>query len=615
MNQEAPPGPSSVDGVAPAAGGAAVAAVAPAAGGPPALAGDAPAAGAPPALAGDAPAAGAPPALAGEGFLYALLTLLVWGLTAPLQGLWQDDVSLLSIAVRRRGLGLAGLLAPAGSPLRRLYVLPFWLARATPHPVMALQLLYGASWLGQALLAGWIAGLLLPRRPLIRLLVVALTLTATSDYLTDNLTAVGYGFAVLTLLLAVGCGLRFLRRGGGGWLAAAVAALGASLWTIDVGLTALVFLPALVAWQAGVRPRFRSVALLLAWAVVAAPVVLLEWRFLHDPRGYAALATITMPAGERIGRALLLWGENFMPWRWAFARPVWYPRPAVAIPAGAMAVAAAIAVAALALQVRRTPAALPAAPAVPPAKVLGLAALLALMALAANAAYANLSFADIHYRTHLLSRIWVSLALGVLAGWAAARWPRARFGVLAVPVLFVGLGIWGGLERQDFFLATWRQHQRELLSIATAAPALRPGAGVILRSGVITHTFHATEADYLTHSWLVLLYDQPRIHCLRLAAQRGTGCRPTPQGLECWHEGQAACVATGRCAPDPFAYDRLVLLDFDAAAGVYRLRPSLAGDPLAEGAAAAAAAYRPEAQILRRPLSTMQRRLLLLHGR
>jgi hypothetical protein len=595
MNQGVPPGSPAACDPAAASGAAAVSGAA--------------------VVSGAAPASGAAGALAGEGVLYALLTLLVWGLTAPLQGLWQDDVSLLSLALRRRGMGLAGLLAPAGSPLRRLYLLPFQLALATPHPVLALQVLYGVCWVGQALLAGWIAGMLLPRRPLVRLLVVALTLTASSDYLTGNLTAVGYEFAVLTLLLAVACGLRFLQSGGAGWLVAAVAALGASLWTIDVGVTALVFLPALVAWQAGVRPRFRPVTLVLGWAAVAAPVALLEWRFLHDPRSYAAVATMPMPAGERAGRALLLWGENFMPWRWAFARPVWYPRPAVAIPAGAMAVAAAIAVAGLALRIRRTPAVLPAAPPMPPARVLGLAALLALMALAANAAYANLSFADVHYRTHLLSRIWISLALGVLAGWAAARWPRARFGVLAVPALFVGLGIWGGLERQDFFLATWRQHQRELLSIVTSAPALRPGAEVILRSGALTHTYHATEADYLTHSWLTLIYDQPDLHTLRLSVHRGTGCRPTPRGLECWHEGEAACVAAGRCAPDAFAYDRLVLLDFDAAAGVYRLRPSLAGDPLAEGAAAAAAAYRPEAQILRRPLSTAQRRLLLLHGR
>ncbi len=557
------------------------------------------------------PASRAAAAIAADAALYALLTLLVWGLTAPLCGLWQDDTSLLAIALARRGQGWAGAFAPTGSPLRRLYELPFLLAQATPHPVHALQLMYGALWVGDALAAGWVAGLLLPRRPLTRLLVVALTLTATSDYLTDNLTAMGYQFAVLMVLLAIGSGLRFLRGGGAGWLAAAAAALAASLWTIDVAVTALVFLPLLVAWQAGVRPRPRSVALLLTWGAVAAPVALLEWRFLHDPKSYAAVARRPLPAAELASRAMTFWSENFMPWQWAFARQVWYPRPPIAIPAAAMALAAALAVAALALRLRRMP---PEPSPAPAARVLALAALLALMALAANAAYASIQFSDIRYRTHVLSRIWISLALGILAGWAAARWPRARLGVLAVPALFVGLGTWGGLERQDLFLSTWRQHRRELLSIATNAPALRPGTGIILRSGDRPPDYLATQVEYLTISWLRLLYDEPHPQGLRLGPRLGTGCRPGPQGLDCWHFGKADCFAARTCAPDHYDYDRTVLMDYDAPAGVYRLRASLAGDPLAAGAAAAAAAaaYRPEARIVRRPLSTAQRRLLLL---
>jgi hypothetical protein len=558
------------------------------------------------------PAAAAPSGVAaavtGDGSLYALLTLLVWGLTAPMRGMWQDDTALLAFALFHRRQGLAGVFASTQGPLRRLYDLPFVLAQATPHPVLALQLLYGAFWVGQALAAGWITGTLFPHRRLTRLMVVALTLTATSDYLTNNLTAIGYNFAVLTLLLAVGCGLRFLQRGGAGWLLGAAAALGASLWTIDIGIPALVFLPLLLAWQAGIRPRPRPVALLLTWGAVVAPVAFLEWRFLHDPQSYAAAAVIPMPLGELARRAMDLWYENFMPWHWAFARKVWYPRPPIAIPAGAMALAAALAVAAFALRVRRTPSEASPAPA---ARVLSLAALLALMALAANAVYADIHFADLYYRTHVLSRIWVSLALGILAGWAAARWPRARLGFLAVPALFVGLGTWGGLERQDLFLSTWRRHQRELLSIATSAPAIRPGTGVILRSGTMPPTYLATQADYLAHAWLKLIYAEPNLQALRLWPLRGTGCRPTPKGLDCWHEGEADCVAAGLCATDHFDYDRLILMDYDVPGGVYRLRTSLAGDPLAAGAEAAASAYRPEERILRRPLSTAQRRLLL----
>jgi len=56
------------------------------------------------------------------------------------------------------------------------------------------------------------------------------------------------------------------------------------------------------------------------------------------------------------------------------------------------------------------------------------------MALAANAAYASLQMAEFHYRTHILSRTWASLAVAVLAGWAVQKWPRFRAGFLLVPV-------------------------------------------------------------------------------------------------------------------------------------------------------------------------------------
>jgi hypothetical protein len=547
----------------------------------------------------------------GNGLLYALLLLLVWGLTAPFHGMWQDDATLLAIALARKGLGLAGLFAPTSSPLRRLYALPFALALATPHPVLALQAIYGACWLGQALAAGWIAATLLPQHPLIRLLVVALTLTATSDYLTDNLTAVGYAFGVLTLLLAVGCGLSYLRHGGAGRLLGAAAALAASLWTIDVGVPALVFLPLLLAWLAHGTPsrRRRLPALLLVWGAIVIPVALLEWRFLHDPQGYAAVALRHLPPGQLASRGGALWWENFAPWRWAFAHPVWYAEPSTGLPAGAMACGAALAVAALALRLRQ----LPPDPPPPAARALGLAALFALMALAANAAYAALQLADIHYRTHMTSRVWASLALGIVAGWAAARWPRHRLAVLAVPALFVGFGVWGGLERQDFLLSTWHRHQRELLSIVSSAPAISPGTGIILRGDSAPAAYLATQADYLTRAWMSLLYDRPRLHCLRLASSRGTGCQPTARGLDCWHENDAACFAAHTCAPDHFDYDRLILMDLDPLAGVYRLRPSLAGDPLAGAAGTAAAAYRPLERIRAGALSTIQRRLLLIY--
>jgi hypothetical protein len=495
-----------------------------------------------------------------------------------------------------------------GAPLRRLYALPFRLALATAQPIWTLHLLYGLTWLGQALSAGWIAGLLLPGRRLIRFLAICLTLTATSDYLTGNLTALGYNVSALLLLLAAGCSLRYVTGGRAGWIVLACAAAAASIWTVDVGIPALPFLPLLLLWRGGVATLRRSLLVLSAIALTLAPAVPIEWRFLHDPASYAAVAMLPMQPAERVARAISLWQENFIPWRWAFDHPLWYSRPPAAIPARAMALAAAVAALWFAFRAFR------AKDSDPPERVsrtLLLAGTFALMALAANAAYAGLQMADVHYRTHILSRVWASLTVAILAGWAMQRWPRLRAGFVLVPVVFVGFGVWGGLERQDLWVSTWRQHKRELLSIVTAVPAVRPGTGIILRSGATPALYLATEANYLAQSWLILLYDDPAMHALRVALDRGTGCRATAEGLECWDEGQAECFAAGTCPADRFPYETLVILDFDKEQGTYRLLSDPRGDELLGGSAAALAAYRPAGRILKRPLTPRQRALLL----
>src|SRR2546423_13866603 len=71
-------------------------------------------------------------------------------------------------------------------------------------------------------------------------------------------------------------------------------------------------------------------------------------------------------------------------------------------------------------------------------RTLPLAGTFVLMALVANAAYAGLQMAIVHYRTHILSRVWASLAVAVLSGWPMLRWPRFRVIFLLVPAVFVG---------------------------------------------------------------------------------------------------------------------------------------------------------------------------------
>ena len=348
--------------------------------------------------------------------------------------------------------------------------------------------------------------------------------------------------------------------------------------------------------------------MLVALGLTLAPAVPVEWQFLHDAGGYAAVALRPMSPADRFARITSLWGENFAPWRWAFDRPVWYPRPPAAIPLWAMGLGAAVAAAWFAFRALRV------RPPEPPERTLRtllLAGIFAAMALLANAAYATLQMAEYHYRTHILSRMWASLAIAVLAGWAVQRWPRFRVGLLLVPAPLRGprsLGRPGTPGPLGFNLAAAPErasvdrHRR---------PALTPGTGIILRSQPTPELYLATEADYLAASWLVLLYDDPAVHCLRLAPDRGTGCRATPEGLDCWHEQQAECLAAGTCAADRFPYEKLVMLDFDNRKGTWQLVYNPQGDPLLGGSGEALAGYRPAARILQRPLTPRQRALLL----
>jgi len=548
-----------------------------------------------------------------DGFCYAALTILVWGVSAPRRGLWQDDVQALGEAWLRSARPFGALFAPDASPLRRLTLLPSAIANATPHPVWALHLLCSSVWLAQALAAGWIVALLLPGRRWTRVVVVCLTLTATSDLTTGSPVALAYNMAALFLLAATGCGLLWLRRARKAALIASPILLGCSLLTMDVAFPALPFLVLLFVWFGARDEKRRAGALLAAWTIVGVPLGVVEWSFLHDPASYAAVALLPLSKVALVKRSILLWLENFAPWRWAFARPAWYPlRPSTVIPGRWMAAGSILAAALFLHRTRKAEDALDERGSPAPAlNAVKLAVLFAMMALLVNAAYAGIWFSELHYRTHILSRVWASLAIGILAGWAATRTRRARGAAVVVVTAFVFFGAWGGMERQDFYLASWREHQRELASILDAAPALKPGTAVILRGTPPTGRYLATQADYLTAHWLRLLYDDPQLRTLRLDPVRGSGCAAAPGGIACWREGEASAYGARTFKPARFRYDELVLLDYDAPSGSWRLARSLRADPLVSGSTSDEAAYCPEQRIVSRPWTTRQRRLLL----
>jgi hypothetical protein len=550
------------------------------------------------------------PSRYGDAALFTLLAVLVLNITPHLRGFWQDDTLHFSMVFQRSG-DLPALVQPFGTPMRHLYLLPSWLALATPRPILTLHLIHAAFWLFEALLAGWMAILLLPGRAFVRFTAIALTLTATSDYLTNSLTPLGYHFAIVMVLLAVASGLRFTSRGGVLWLTIAALSLFISVWTVDVAFLVMPFVPLLFFLRGasssnrGAEGR-RALLLLGVCAVATLPAMIQEVRFLLDPRGYAASAIVRMPFRQLAARAVRLYLENFKPWRWVFSRPLFGVRPLPSIPPPLQALLAAVAASAFFLRVRSRPLDKNVSQnesrnewkSAPP-----LVALFALMALVFNVLYARLTMAEFHNRTHLMSRIWVSLAIAIAAGWARDRWPHARGVIHVALALFVGFGVWGGIERQDLFLGTWHRHQRELSSILDCVPHCRPGTGLVLRSGNTAY-YLATEADYLSNAWLRLLYDTP-VRLVRLSPKRPDTCRSARSGLECTRET--------RFAPQPvhLDYASLIVLDYDEARGRYALLPSLTNDPLGAGGQGAERAYQPERLIEPRARTPWQRTLLL----
>jgi len=544
-----------------------------------------------------------------DGLSFATLTILVWGVNAPRRGLWQDDVQALGEAFQRSSSSFPALLRPDASPLRRLTLLPSALANLTSQPIWALHLLCAVIWLAQGLVAGWMVALLLPGRRWTRFVVTCLTLTATSDFTTGSMVALAYNLAALLALAAIASALLWLRDGRVAALIISSVLLVCSLLTMEVALPALPLLALLFLWLSRWHPRRRVIGLLAAWGIVLVPILIVEWRFLHDPASYAATALLPLSRTVLLKRTIRLWLDNFTPWRWAFARPEWYARPHAVISSGWMAAGSLLAATLFLLRLRTKENA--STPREAPGGAL-LASLFAAMALAANAAYAQVWFSELHYRSYILSRVWAAVAIGILAGWVVTREARLRWAAGAVVTAFVFLGTWGGIERQDFYLAAWLPHQRELASILRVAPALRPGTAVILRGSPPRGQYVATEADYLTKHWLRLLYDTPGLKAMRLDPQRGSVCMTTAAGPLCWSETQAACFARRSCPPTRFRFEELVVMDYAARAGTYHLVRSLHDDPLANGYAADAERYHPERRIISQAWTPRQRALLLL---
>jgi hypothetical protein len=529
--------------------------------------------------------------------LWVVLTLLVWGLFAPDRGLYQDDVSVMAAAKEAwKSSGFAGLFVPVGATTRRLLGLPSLLAWATPEPVFALQLLYGVTWLAIGLAAWLLARELFPDAPRAGWLAGTLTVCATGDYLTGSPVALGNQVCALMGLLALAFGVRFTRGAPWTWLAAACACVLVSVFTIDAATPALALAPLLFIALAGVTAR--SVAGCAAWVAALVPYGLLMLAAFRDPKSYVSIATAPLTVADRLGRTAVLTSNDLFPWTWPFSRVVFGDVPPRAIPVWLWAAAAAFGLFLVARGLARLP---DDPPARAPRRELLAAAWCALTAIAGHAVYAGVHFSQYFYRTQVLSRVLVSLVLGLAASRLLGRGGAARIAGLALVALFTGFGVAGGMERQDMYLATWRRHRIELASLVEEVPRAKPSATLLL---VVPHDppFQATEAPYLARAWSTLLWenDATRPGTFLWSVDAQTSCVVDPEGFRCRMPEEKQCFDSGACPGKRLFWDGIILLTWRSEEGRFRLEDEIP-DVLLGGLPPPLGLYRPRDLILPGP--------------
>lgn len=534
--------------------------------------------------------------------LYLALTLAVWGLFVLDRGLWHDDVQNLfrAFVAPERGEGFFPAIT---MPTRRLLGVPYFLALESGPALQVLQLFAGLAWLFTGVLAERLARRLWPAAPLAGLVAGVLTLTATPDFFTNTLVGLSYQLSILAYLAALLLGLRWLQGGGPLLLALSSLCLAASLWTTDVALPVWALAPVLWASAPGASRR-RALSLALVWYATPLPYLYVLLGQVAGSGGYLQRAVVPLDAhawSTRFGSLLV---HNFTPWRWAFARPLWFPRLEELVPFGVRLLVAGLG-AGLAWHVARRSAHEP-APQELDRRGAPVLALLLLMA-ASNALFVSVQLSDLFCRTHLLSRVFASLALAGLGAMAFHRAQGAGRRVLAAAfAAWVTLGLLGGLERQDYFAAYWRAHRQELGSILAQVPSLAPDAHLLLH--VPAHErYLATEAGYLARAWLSLLYQDSSVECrvFLWSDARPTACAAQPDAYECRGERSPDCQRLDGLESERLAYDKLVLLEYEPSRNEYVLRPQLPPD-----AGSGSGGYRPGELVRVRPRAPLGRALL-----
>jgi hypothetical protein len=232
------------------------------------------------------------------------------------------------------------------------------------------------------------------------------------------------------------------------------------------------------------------------------------------------------------------------------------------------------------------------------------------LVIAANLAFARVQIAPSFYRTHVISRIWASIAVAAAtAGVAAILGKRSRLAML-IPAVFVGFGIAGGIERQDFYLSSWRTHRSELRSVVEQVPGLRAGAQMILLMPKHPR-FQALDVEYIGKSWLELVYDDASMESRTIfqTPRSLTACTPGERGFRCREESPGAATPGAGSAETTLPYSKAVLLAFSTRDGRFHLLDNLPA-ALMKGHSEWGSDYEPRLLVERGEIPSLGRHLL-----
>ena len=255
--------------------------------------------------------------------VYALLTILIWGLFGLDQGYWQDEMYVLSLIQRQDGF-LAQLFTQVGTPTRILMAVPFTLAQWSGAPLLVIQCIYGASWFCTGILAHLLADRLFPGQLWLAYTAGSLTLTATSDFATNYIGMISILISIAFYFGAVICLLTWWRNNRRSWIWGTAICLTLCVWMYDAALPAILLTPGLLWALNDFQLNRRLIKATILWYAPIVPYLIFFVSFLIGQAGYAGVAFVSMTPEERFQRIILLFVDNFTPWVWALGRKLWF---------------------------------------------------------------------------------------------------------------------------------------------------------------------------------------------------------------------------------------------------------------------------------------------------